>query len=68
MDDNQPIESAPYDGEGVIRIYLPPEASPDAAVTEVAGISEALLRQIPPGSVPPLVIEYNESNENAPTW
>jgi multidrug efflux pump subunit AcrB len=57
----QHIESTSYDGNGVIKIFFQPGVSPDGAVAQVTAISQAILKQMPPGTTPPLVIEYNAS-------
>jgi len=57
----QHIESTSYDGNGVIKVFFQPGVSPDAAVAQVTAISQTILKQMPPGTTPPLVIEYNAS-------
>jgi len=57
----QHIESTSYDGFGVIKIFFQPGMSPDGAVAQVTAISQTILKQLPPGATPPLVIEYNAS-------
>ncbi|MDB6077549.1 MAG: cation/multidrug efflux pump, partial [Akkermansiaceae bacterium] len=55
------IESTAYDGVGVVKIFFQPGTSPDAGVAQVTAISQTILRQLPPGTTPPLVIQYNAS-------
>ncbi|MFD0892517.1 efflux RND transporter permease subunit [Luteolibacter ambystomatis] len=55
------IESNSYDGVGVVKIFFQPGTSPDAGVAQVTAISQTILRQLPPGTTPPLVIQYNAS-------
>jgi len=57
----QHIESTSYDGFGVIKVFFQPGVSPDGAVAQVTAISQTILKQLPPGATPPLVIEYNAS-------
>jgi multidrug efflux pump subunit AcrB len=57
----QHIESTSYDGNGVIKIFFQPGVSPDGAVAQVTAISQTILKQLPPGTTPPLVIQYNAS-------
>jgi multidrug efflux pump subunit AcrB len=57
----QHIESTSYDGFGVIKIFFQPGVSPDGAVAQVTAISQTILKQLPPGATPPLVILYNAS-------
>jgi multidrug efflux pump subunit AcrB len=57
----QHIESTSYDGFGVIKVFFQPGVSPDGAVAQITAISQTILKQLPPGATPPLVIEYNAS-------
>ncbi len=57
----QHIESTSYDGVGVIKVFFQPGVSPDAGVAQVTAVSQTILKQLPPGSTPPLVIQYNAS-------
>ncbi len=58
----QHIESTSYDGMGVIKIFFQPGVSPEAGVAQVTAVSQTILRQLPPGTTPPLIIEYNASS------
>ena len=55
------IESTSYDGAGVIKIFFQPGTSPDAGVAQVTAVSQTILKQLPPGTTPPLIIQYNAS-------
>src|SRR4029453_10805284 len=55
------IESTSYDGVGVIKVFFQPGTSPDAGVAQVTAVSQTILRQLPPGTTPPLVIQYKAS-------
>src|SRR6266403_1618899 len=57
----QHIESTSYDGVGVVKIFFQPGVSPDGAVAEVTAESQTILKQLPPGTTPPLIIQYNAS-------
>jgi len=57
----QHIESTSYDGVGVIKVFFQPGVSPDAGVAQITAVSQTILKQLPPGSTPPLVIQYNAS-------
>ncbi|HLK63212.1 MAG TPA: efflux RND transporter permease subunit [Bryobacteraceae bacterium] len=56
------IESMTVNGLAVVKIYLQPHASVDTATAQVTGASQTILRQMPPGVVPPLVLTYNASS------
>src|SRR6266480_560440 len=55
------IESTSYDGVGVIKVFFHQGVSPDAAVAQVTAVSQTILRQLPSGTTPPLIIQYNAS-------
>src|SRR5580765_1161445 len=61
VNDIEHIESTAYNGVGVIKVFLQPGASVDAGVAQVTAIAQTILRQMPPGQTPPLVIRYNAS-------
>src|SRR5258706_4384149 len=45
-----------------MRIFLQPGASLDTANAQVTAISQTALRQLPPGTLPPLIINYSASS------
>ncbi|HEX3628286.1 MAG TPA: efflux RND transporter permease subunit [Verrucomicrobiae bacterium] len=55
------IESTSYGGVGVIKVFLQPNASVDAATAQITAVSQTVLKQMPPGTLPPLIIQYNAS-------
>ncbi len=55
------IESNSYNGIGVIKVFLQPGASVDAAVAQITAGAQTILKQMPPGQTPPLVIQYSAS-------
>src|SRR5436190_16744891 len=50
----QHIESTSYDGVGVIKVFFQPCASPDGAVAQITAVSQTIVKQLPPGTTPPL--------------
>jgi multidrug efflux pump subunit AcrB len=62
VDNIEHIESTTVNGEAVIKIFLQPTASLDTANAQVTAISQAILRQLPPGALPPLIINYSASS------
>ena len=62
VDNIEHIESTTVDGEAIVRIFLQPGASLDTANAQVTAISQTILRQLPPGTLPPLVINYSASS------
>jgi multidrug efflux pump subunit AcrB len=55
-------ESQSLKGIGLIKIFFQPGTSPDAGVAQLTAISQTLLRVLPPGITPPLIIRYSASN------
>ena len=55
------IESTTYNGIGVVKVFLQPGSSVDSAVAQITAGAQAILRQMPPGMQPPLIIQYNAS-------
>jgi multidrug efflux pump subunit AcrB len=55
------IESTSYNGIAVIKVYLQPGASVAAATAQITASAQTVLRQMPPGTTPPLIIQYNAS-------
>src|SRR3981081_1191919 len=56
------IESTAYNGVGLIRVYMQPGTNVDLAVAQITAISQTLLRTLPPGLFPPLVVQYDASS------
>ena len=56
------IESTSYNGISVVKVFLQPGASVDAAVAQITASAQTILRQMPPGMQPPLIIQYNASS------
>jgi multidrug efflux pump subunit AcrB len=62
VNDIEHIESQSLYGIGVIKIYFQPNANIENANAQVTAISQTAIRQMPTGTQPPLIIEYNASN------
>jgi multidrug efflux pump subunit AcrB len=62
VNDIERIESTAYNGVGLIRLYLQPGANVDLAVAQVTAVSQTLLRSMPPGIFPPLVVQSDASS------
>ena len=61
VNDIEHIEANAYTGFGVIKIFFQPNADINTANAQVTAISQTLLRQMPPGVTPPLILNYNAS-------
>jgi CzcA family heavy metal efflux pump len=62
VDNIEHIESTTVNGQAIVKIFLQPSASLDTANAQVTAISQAVLRQLPPGTLPPLIINYSASS------
>ena len=62
VDDIQHIESQSLNGVAVVKVFFQPNAQIDKAIAQVTAISQTQLRQLPPGTTPPLVITYTASS------
>jgi len=62
VNDIEHIESNSLPGIGVIKVYFQPDTSIDAAVAQVTSINQTILRAMPPGTTPPLIIRFSASN------
>ncbi len=62
VNDVEHIESQSLVGVGLIKIFFQPHVNIGEAVSQVTAISQVELRQLPPGSVPPFIIQYNASS------
>ena len=61
VNDIEHVESTAYNGVGIIKVFLRQGASVDAGVSQITAVAQTILRQMPPGQTPPLVIRYNAS-------
>ena len=55
------IESQSVNGIGVIKIFFQPNANIQTALAQVTAIVQTTVRSLPPGTTPPLVIQYTAS-------
>jgi CzcA family heavy metal efflux pump len=62
VDNVEHIESTSVNGQAVVKIFLQPGASLENANAQVTAISQTILRQLPPGTLPPLIINYSASS------
>ncbi len=62
VDNIEHVESTTYNGVVVVRIFLQPGASLDTANAQVTAASQYLLRQLPPGILPPEIINFSASS------
>src|SRR5881628_2098109 len=61
VDNIEHIESTTVNGQAIIKIFLQLNASLDTANAQVTAVSQTILRQLPAGAQPPLVINFSAS-------
>jgi multidrug efflux pump subunit AcrB len=62
VNDIQHIESQTLFGVSVVKVFFQPGAKIEAATAQVTAISQTVLRQMPVGTTPPLIMRYSASN------
>jgi len=61
VNDIEHIEANNHTGIGIVKIFFQQGADIRTANAQVTAISQTLLRNMPPGAVPPLILNYNAS-------
>ena len=61
VNDIEHIEANSYNGIGVIKIFFQSYADIRTANAQVTAISQTLIKQMPPGATPPLILNYSAS-------
>ncbi len=62
VDDLKEVRSETISGASIIRIDFQPNVSLDRALGQITAVSQTILRRMPPGTSPPLVIRNNVSS------
>ncbi len=61
VNDIEHVESQSMNGIGVIKVFLQPGATLDTAIAQCAAVSQTVIKSMPPGTTPPLIVSYNAS-------
>ncbi|RKP48166.1 efflux RND transporter permease subunit [Trinickia fusca] len=61
VNDVQHIESQSFRGSGVVKIFFQPTVDIRTATAQVTSISQTVLKQMPPGTTPPMILNYSAS-------
>lgn len=61
VNDVEHIEATSYKGFGIVKIFFHPTVDINMANAQVTGVAQTLLRQMPQGTQPPLIMNYNAS-------
>src|SRR5271163_4236164 len=59
--DVEHIESTTINGQAIVRIFLQPGANVDRATAQITAGAQTILRFLPPGTQPPVMINYSAS-------
>src|SRR6201992_1230116 len=61
VNDIEHMEATSYNGLGIIKVFFQPNVDIRMANAQVTAISQTLLKQMPPNTTPPLILNYNAS-------
>jgi multidrug efflux pump subunit AcrB len=61
VNDIEHIEATSYNGLGIVKVFFQPGADIRAANAQVTAVSQTVLKNMPPGATPPLILNYNAS-------
>src|SRR6202789_2116967 len=61
VNDIEHIEANSYTTFGIVKIFFHPSANIATANAQVTAISQTLLKQLPAGATPPLIVNYSAS-------
>src|SRR6187455_3657394 len=61
VNDIEHIVANSYNGFGIVKIFFQPNVDIRVANAQVTAISQTIVRQMPPGATPPLVLNYSAS-------
>jgi multidrug efflux pump subunit AcrB len=62
VNDIEHIESQSIANYGIIKIFFQPSVNINAALAQVNGMSQTVLKQMPPSITPPLILSFNASS------
>jgi multidrug efflux pump subunit AcrB len=62
VNDIEHIESQSINGVGVVKVYFQQNAKIEQAIAQVTAVAQTATRQMPPGTQPPLILQYNAAN------
>ena len=62
VDDLRSVRSESLNGIGIVRIDFQPGVNLERALAQLTAVSQTILRRMPPGTSPPLVVRNNVSS------
>jgi multidrug efflux pump subunit AcrB len=61
VNDIEHIAANSYNGVGIIKIFFQPNVDIRTANAQVTAIAQTMIKQLPPGATPPLILNYSAS-------
>ncbi|MDE1153627.1 MAG: efflux RND transporter permease subunit [Micavibrio sp.] len=62
VNDIEHIESQSLTGVSVIKLFFQPGVNIDLSMSQVTAVAQTMLKSLPPGTTPPLILSYNASS------
>src|SRR6201981_316443 len=62
VDNIEHVESQSLYGVAVVKVFLQPTANIQRGIAQITAVSQTQLRQLPPGTPPPLILAYSASS------
>jgi len=62
VNDIEHVESQSWNGRAIVKIFFHPGVNIGNAVAQVTSVSQTAIHSMPPGTQPPLVLQYNASS------
>jgi multidrug efflux pump subunit AcrB len=62
VDDIREVRSETANGIAVIKVFFQPYVDIDVAIAQAVAVSQTILRRMPPGMQPPLIVRYSQSS------
>src|SRR6201995_1545692 len=61
VNDIEHLEATSYNGLGIIKVFFQPNVNIRLANAQITAVMQTQLKQMPPGTTPPLILNYNAS-------
>ncbi len=62
VDDIREVRSETSNGVAVVKVFFQPYVDIDVAISQTVAVSQTILRRMPPGMQPPLIVRYSQSS------
>ncbi|WP_213879080.1 efflux RND transporter permease subunit [Pseudomonas sp. dw_358] len=61
VNDVRHIDAESVNGFGIVKVYFQPNVNISTANAQLTSVAQVILRQLPPGTTPPLILNYSAS-------